>query len=199
LSGIINTTGKAIEWGAEFLTASNFDGFFSLAQKSKPGSGGLIFLPYLAGERTPIWNPNAGALWKGIGINSNRSDFANSILEGIGFAIKDVLAVMEEAGANLQTSQLRVTGGLAKNAYLNQIKADISGKEILEPKYRETELLGLAIIGSHFMSKSKPIAEASSAMVKTEKHYEPNLHHTELYNELFNEYVSQRMTRMNAN
>jgi xylulokinase len=186
LSGTINTTGKAIEWCREILGLSSYDDFFALARLSKSGSGGLVFVPYLAGERAPVWDPSARALWRGISLSAGRSEFANSVLEGMGFAIRDVMNVMEENGA--RAVQLRVTGRLAGIESLNQIKADITGKEILEPVQKETELLGLAITGSCYMGKFASLAEASSAMVKIEKKYEPNLKNTGLYNELFLEY-----------
>jgi xylulokinase len=186
LSGIINTTGKAIEWCRDFLGLSSYDDFFALACLSKSGSGGLVFVPYLAGERAPVWDPSARALWRGIGLSTGRSEFANSVLEGIGFAIRDVISVMEENGA--RAVQLRVTGRLAGVEHLNQIKADITGKEILSPVHKETELLGLAITGSCFMGKFASLAEASSAMVRIEKTFEPNQKNADIYNRLFLEY-----------
>ena len=186
LSGIISTTGKAIEWSRDLLGLESFDDFFSLAQESAPGCGGLVFLPYLAGEREPVLNPSARALWSGISLSATRREFANSVLEGIGFAIRDVISIMEETGADVK--QLRVTGGLASSARLNQIKADITGREILEPVHKETELLGLAVIGSCFLGKFSSFAEASAKMVKIEKTYEPNAKNSSLYNELFIKY-----------
>ena len=186
LSGTINTTGKAIEWCKDFLGIDSFEDFFALARQSKSGSGGLVFVPYLAGERAPVWNPDARALWRGISLSSGRSDFANSVLEGIGFAIRDVIGVMEENA--VQVKQLHVTGRLAGIESLNQIKADITGKQILTPVFKEIELLGLAITGSCHMRKFASIAEAASAMVKIEKTFEPNLKNTDIYNELFLEY-----------
>jgi len=186
LSGTINTTGKAIEWCKDFLGINSYDDFFALAQKSKTGSGGLVFVPYLSGERAPIWNSNARALWRGIGLSTGRSEFANSVLEGIGFAIRDVIGVMEIN--NVHVDELRVTGRLAAVESLNQIKADISGKQVITPVIKETELLGLAITGLCFMNKFKSIAEASSAIVKTEATYEPNQKNADLYKELFLEY-----------
>jgi len=143
-------------------------------------------LPYLAGEREPVLNPSARALWSGISLSATRREFANSVLEGIGFAIRDVISIMEETGADVK--QLRVTGGLASSARLNQIKADITGREILEPVHKETELLGLAVIGSCFLGKFSSFAEASAKMVKIEKTYEPNAKNSSLYNELFIKY-----------
>ena len=185
LSGIINTTGKAIQWGSDLL-GLGFNDFINLAQKSKPGCGGLIFLPYLAGERAPIWNPKVRALWQGISLSSDRCDFANSVLESIGFAIRDVLSVMEEKGET--AGQLRVTGGLAGCGILNQIKADITGIEILEGVHEEAELPGLAIIGACYNGKFNSFAQASSAFVKIKKHYEPNPENASLYDQLFDRY-----------
>ena len=194
LSGIISTTGKAIEWSRELLGLSNFEDFFSLAKKSEPGSRGLVFLPYLAGERAPVWDPSVRAAWSGISISCGRAEFANSVLEGIGFAIRDVITVMEEAhasfgaAARMKAGQLRVTGGLAASESLNQIKADITGREILQPEQKEAELLGLAAIGSCFLGKFASFAEASSAIVRIKKHYIPNPKNAALYDELFGKY-----------
>jgi len=186
LSGIINTTGKAIEWGCSLLGIKSFDDFIALAEQSAAGSGSLIFLPYLAGERAPVWDSNARAVFSGISLSSGRSEFANSILEGTAFAVKDVLNVMEERGA--RAGQLRVTGGLAGCSVLNQIKADITGIEILEGVHKDAELTGLAVIGSCSLGKFASLKEASDTLCAIEKRYEPNEKNKELYNELFAEY-----------
>jgi len=186
LSGMINTTGRAIEWGRELLGLNTINDFLSLANKSRRGSEGLIFLPYLAGERAPIWNPNARAVWNGINLETGRKELANSILEGVCFAVKDVISVMEETGEKVE--QINVTGGLMEFEELNQIKADITGKEIVTCMCKEAELLGLAVIGSCFMGKYKSFSEAASAMCRTAKHYRPNPGNSALYNCLYNEY-----------
>jgi len=187
ISGIISTAGKAIEWCRDLLGIASYDDFFALARESSAGSGGLVFLPHLAGERGPVLNPSARGAWSGISLNSGRREFANSVLEGIAFAVRDIIAVMEES-SDAKAEQLRVTGGLAGNAALNQIKADITGREILQPVYKETELLGLAVIGACFLGKFSSFAEASAAMVSIEKTYEPNLKNAVLYDELFCKY-----------
>jgi xylulokinase len=171
LSGTINTSGKAIEWASALLRLSSIDEFFKLAQESKPGSGGLVFRPYLAGERAPLWDASLRASWKGISLSSGRAEFANSVLEGICFAIRDVINVMEETGVTV--SELRVTGRLAGNAYLNQLKANITGKEVIELVHKEAELTGLAIIGACSLGKFSSYTEAVSVFVKIEKSYSP--------------------------
>jgi len=189
LSGIINTTGKAVEWGCSLLGFSDIDDFFECAKKSRTGNG-LVFLPYLAGERAPIWDPSAKAQWRGINLSSSRSDFAASILEGIGFAVKDVISVMEEAGE--KTGEMRVTGKLAGRDILNQIKADITGIRVLASPLRDAELCGLAIIGACSLGRYSSYSEAVSVMVKNEKSYEPDFKNTRIYKSLFDEYIAAR-------
>ncbi|MDR0463749.1 MAG: FGGY-family carbohydrate kinase, partial [Treponema sp.] len=190
LSGIINTTGKAIEWGYGILGLKNIDEFFAIAKESKPGCNGIIFHPYLAGERSPLWDASLKASWRGFSLLSERSDAANSILEGIGFAVRDVIAAMEESGENPR--QLHITGKLSNCDLLNQIKADITGIKTLVCVCKEAELLGLAVIGACSLDKYLSYAEASSVMVKIEKHYEPDLNNNGIYKSLFNEYKQNR-------
>jgi xylulokinase len=196
LSGIINTTGKAVQWCINLLRFSGFADFFATAKKSAPGSGGMVFLPYLAGERSPVWDSKVRGIWRGINLNSAQSEAANSVLEGICYAIKDVVSVMEENGGYIK--HLRVTGGMAANGYFNQLKADICGKEIVELKHKEAELLGLAAIGSCFLGKYKSFAEAACSMVKIERRYEPDSRNENIYSRLYSEYIESRNFLVNG-
>ncbi|MCL2805496.1 MAG: FGGY-family carbohydrate kinase [Treponema sp.] len=180
LSGIINTAGKAIEWAYAILGVNNFDDFIALASESSKGSGGLVFLPFLAGERTPSSSERAS--WSGINLGTGRKELANSILEGIGFAVKDILGTMENAGE--KAKQLRVTGGLSGCSLLNKIKADITGIEIIEGEYKEAELLGLAVIGACALGKFTSFKEASDAFYRIGKRYEPDYSLHRLYSQL---------------
>ncbi|MDR2478574.1 MAG: hypothetical protein LBD48_04590 [Treponema sp.] len=186
LSGIISTTGKAIEWGRDFLALKSFNEFFTLAENAETGADALVFLPYLAGERAPVWNPSARGVLRGLGLSSGRAEFARAVLEGICYAIRDVLSVMEEAGAS--TGELRVSGSVSESAFLNQIKADITGKEVLIPAQKEAELLGLAIIGSCVLGKYASYAEAASVLVRIESRFRPDEKKLNWYSRIFDEY-----------
>jgi len=98
---------------------------------------------------------------------------ARTVLEDICFKIKEIIIKMEGQCANI--NELRVTGGLSDCDLLNQLKADITGKKIITLNYKEAELLGCAIIGCCFLGKYASYAEASSAMLKVNKCYEPGL------------------------
>jgi xylulokinase len=186
LSGIISTTGKAIEWARDLLSLADFKELYALAAASRPGAGGLVFLPYLAGERAPIWDPAVRGVLRGLGLSSGRAEFARSILEGICFAIRDVITVMEEAGA--EVGELRLSGAAAQSRILNQIKADVTGKETLVPVQKEAELLGLAVIGASALGRYSSFTEAASALTRIESRLVPDEKNASLYEQLFREY-----------
>ena len=186
LSGIVSTTGKAIEWARDLLGLTSYNDFFTLAQTAQAGSGGLVFLPYLAGERAPIWNPAARGVLGGLSLSSSRPEFARSVIEGICFAIRDVITVMEESGAVID--ELRVAGASSDGTLLNQVKADITQKPVLVPRHTEAELLGLAIIGACTLGKFASFAEAAANFVRIEKVYQPDRNNAALYDTLFEEY-----------
>jgi xylulokinase len=185
LSGIISTTGKAVEWAMDLLGIADHEAFFGLAGKAEANAGGLIFLPYLAGERAPIWDPHARGVFSGLSLSSGRAELAQAVISGICFAVRDVITVMEEAGA--QVRELRVTGR-AGNAVLNGIKADISGREVLITGEEDAELLGLAIIGATALGKYASFAEAASGLVKIIERFQPDQKKAALYERQFAAY-----------
>ena len=189
LSGIINTTGAAIDWGKNLLGIRSFNDFITLSKISKPGSKGVVFHPYLAGERAPLWDTSIQGSWHGITLSTGRGEAANSILESIGYAIRDVINVMEKS---CKVNKMYVTGGLAGCEKLNQIKADITGKQVLTGVHKDEELLGLAVIGACFLGKFQSYKDASKSMCRTEKTYDPNLNNKKIYDDLFDQYIQKR-------
>jgi xylulokinase len=190
LSGIVSTTGKAVQWGRDLLGLETYDEFFALAETAQAGAGGLVFLPYLAGERAPVWNPSARGMLRGLGLSAGRAEFARSVLEGIGFAIRDIIEIMEKMGTGLD--ELRVAGAVSGSGLLNRIKADITGKPVLVPRHKETELLGLAVIGSCALGKYASFTEAAGALVHIDKTHLPDGNNAMLYDELFEKYIKMR-------
>jgi sugar (pentulose or hexulose) kinase len=127
---------------------------------------------------------------RGLNLSAGRSEFARSVLEGIGFAIRDIIEIMEEMGAVLD--ELRVAGTSSGSGLLNRIKADITGKQVLVPQNKAAELLGLAIIGFCALGKYTSFAEAAGALVHIDKTYLPDGDNAALYNELFEKYIKMR-------
>ena len=205
ISGMISTSGKALEW---FKAATGRDGidyetFLEDACQVPPGARRLLFLPYLSGERAPIWDPHARGAFLGLTLGHGRKEMTRAVLESVGFAVRDVVAVMEEKG--LEVEDMRVTGGQARSPLWNQVKADITGKRILVAESLDAELIGAACVAYHALGRYAGLAEAAERMVRLRRVHEPDRALTGLYDELFGIYraayrglrdVFQRLARV---
>ncbi len=116
------------------------------AEQSPPGANGLLFLPYLLGERSPRWNPQARGGFIGLTMKHTRADLIRAGLEGITLNLRVILAAFQEQGA--QVEAMRVIGGGARGRVWRQIMADIYGMPILRPALlEEATSLGAALAG----------------------------------------------------
>jgi len=185
ISGMVSTSGKALQWFKEITGQQNapFADLIEDVQTVPAGANKLIFLPYLAGERAPIWDPNARGAFIGLTMNHSRREMTRAVVESVGFAIRDIVTVMEEIG--LQVDDMRITGGQAKSDPWIQIKADITGKRFLQPVMRDAELAGGLCIALHGMGRYESLAEAAEMAVQIEKVFEPNRANEGIYNDLF--------------
>lgn len=188
ISGIISTSGKALAWFRSITGRADLDyeSLFEDICQVPPGSRSLLFLPYLAGERAPLWDPSARGAFIGLTANHGRKEMTRAVVEAVGFAVRDVIEVMGENG--LEIGELRVTGGQAKSPLWNQIKADITQKKILVPAVQDAELLGAACIGLFALGNYKSLVEASESLVKISRTFDPNPEYRGLYDRLFELY-----------
>ena len=185
VSGMISTSGKALEWCRATLGRGeeSWDGVFAGIERIPAGADRLLFLPYLAGERAPLWDPRARGAFVGLTLNHGSDAMLRAVAESVGFAIRDVVAVMEELGLAVQ--DLRITGRPARNRAWNQMRADITGRRILVPEAEDSDLAGdvclaLAGLGVH----ASPV-EAAEAIVRIGSVFEPRVERTRVYDELF--------------
>ena len=188
ISGVISTSGKALSW---FKTISgrgelDYESLFEDICQVPPGSRSLLFLPYLAGERTPLWDPYARGTFIGLTAGHGRREMTRAVVEAIGFAVRDVIGVMEENG--LEIGELRVTGGQARSPLWNQIRADITQRKILVPTVEDSELLGGACIGLFALGRYGSLAAASESLVTIGRSFSPNPELRDLYDRLFELY-----------
>jgi xylulokinase len=188
ISGIISTSGRALSWFKSISGQGELDyeSLFEDICQVPPGSRSLLFLPYLAGERAPLWDPYARGTFVGLTVNHGRREMTRAVVEAVGFAVRDVIEVMEENG--LEIGELRVTGGQAKSPLWNQIKADITQRKILVPEVQDSELLGDACIGLFALGNFETLASASDSLVRIGRSYTPSPELRELYQRLFELY-----------
>jgi xylulokinase len=114
------------------------------AERIRPGSDGLLWLPYLMGERTPHLDSQARGMWFGLTAAHTRSHLVRSILEGVAFSLRDSLEIFKELG--IPVEQIRASGGGSRSFLWRQIQADIYGKELVTLRTSEGSALGAALL-----------------------------------------------------
>jgi xylulokinase len=188
ISGIVSTSGKALQWFKEISGRpdDSFEAIFQDIVNVPAGADKLLFLPYLAGERAPLWDPHARGAFVGLTLNHGMLEMTRAVVESVGFAIRDVMATMEEIG--LRVEDVRITGGQAKSDAWIQIRADITGKRYLSPVMKDAELAGDLCLALTGLRRYESLAEAAERAVQIERVFEPNPRHRNTYDELFSIY-----------
>jgi len=182
-------TGRALDWYRDDVLGGTIttEALLAEAATTPPGADGLVFLPYLAGERSPIWDPEARGVLAGLTLSHGRGHIARSILEGSALAIRHVAAPMLAAG--VQVREMRVCGGPAQSEVWNQIKADVTGFRVAVPAVLETAVLGSAILGACAIGAHADLPTAIAAMTRVDHRLEPNTDLAPVYQRLFDAYV----------
>jgi xylulokinase len=148
--GTATSSGVSVEWFVrELLESSGSAGLqelTALAESSALGSNRVVYLPYLQGERTPIWDPAARGCFFGLSSTTTRGDLARAVLEGTAFGLKHILDSLEEVAGG-PVDEIRTVGGGTKNPLWNQIKADVLRKPLAVLEFQETSSLGAALLG----------------------------------------------------
>jgi len=153
-----------------------------LAEDAPPGAGGLLFLPYLLGERSPIWDHNARGAYVGLGIASTKGDMARAVLEGVGFNLKTILEIFEK---DSPTDDVIMIGAGVKGDVWLKILSNIWQKTLLVPEYlEEATSLGAAICGGVGVGAFSDfsVAEEFNRPIRC---IEPEKKHAETYKKLY--------------
>lgn len=156
------------------------------AEMVSPGADGVVFLPYMAGERSPIWNPRAKGVFFGLDYSKTRGHMIRAAMEGVGFSLRHNLQVAEEAG--VRVSQLRAQGGAANSRLWTQMKADITGKEILVPGSDTAGALGASILAGVGAGLYQSFEEAVSRTVTIRRSHKPAEENRPIYEEAYRQY-----------
>ncbi|GIV16079.1 MAG: xylulokinase [Armatimonadota bacterium] len=144
--GTVQSAGSAWDWFVRlFGRGMGTVRLQEAASGVPPGSGGLIFLPYLSGERAPIWNPRAKGVFFGLQAHCTRAHLARAVLEGVSCALESILQVMREHGAI--AGNVRVVGGGTRSDLWMRILADVYGCPVEIPRHAESSTaIGAAVI-----------------------------------------------------
>ena len=174
--GALSTTGAAYQWFRdnfcqdliEKASGSSKNAFAYMneeADEAEPGCGGLVFLPYMLGERSPIWDPYARGVFFGLSLQTKRKDMNRAVMEGCGYGLRQLSEIAERVTGKKMTEFVSIGGG-AKSETWAQIKADITGKDIIILDLNDMAPVGAALLAGVGAGVFKDIYEASGTVDK---------------------------------
>ncbi len=170
--------GGALGWFRQVLgrEEATFESLSAEAGTAPAGSGGLVFLPYLAGERTPIWSTSARGVFLGMSYATTRAEMLRSIMEGCAFAVLDNLRVAEATG--VRVTEWLATGGAARSPVWNQIKADVTGRPLVVARRADGgeggHGLGLYALAAEAVGLAGDAGETVERLLPRRTTYEPD-------------------------
>lgn len=174
----------------DLIEQNPFELFSRQVEKSRPGANGLIFLPYMAGERTPLWSSIPRGIFFGLTYSTSRADMLRAIMEGCAFAVCDNLQIAEEHG--VQINEFLGSGGATQSAVWCQIKADVYGKPFVIARRADGgeggHDLGLFALAASGIGLHKDIGSCISGLLPKRQVFEPSAVNHALYMEFFEVY-----------
>ncbi len=194
LMGVVLSAGMSLRWYRDVIADSEraqgeqegrdpYDVLTDLAKEAPPGSEGLLFLPYLTGERSPLKDPFARGGFIGLTIRHQRSHLVRAVLEGITFAMRDSLEIIRSLGVEI--NEIRATGGGGKSPFWRQLQADIYGCEIASIGSDQGPSFGAAIMAGVGTGVYSSIPEACDAVIAVTERTEPDSGRMKEYEEYY--------------
>ena len=195
--GALVASGAALRWFRDELGESErreaaiqgidpFELLSRAAASSPPGANRLVFLPYLFGERSPIWDSAARGVFFGLSLDTRRADLIRAIMEGAAFGLRHNVEAAQAAGFTL--TGLSCVGGGARSAVWNQIKADVLGLPVRVLRRSAGAPLGDALVAGVGCGMFADLREALSHVVETAHEYAPNPLNRERYDQFYRIY-----------
>ena len=184
--GPVNNGGAALQWllkdflKSAVLTEETYSALFTRISTVAAGSGGLVFLPYLAGERAPIWNPQASGVFFNVREGLNQDHFCRAVVEGICFALRQVLEIIEQRSGYI--THVQVSGGFTRSVTWLQLLSDIIGKPVTVVHTSDASAVGAVYMA---MKSVGFIADYSVIHAPVEQTIEPDLRLSEVYQKNF--------------
>jgi len=199
LMGVMLAAGGSLRWlrdalgepersMAALLGCDPYDLLTSEAARAPVGSDGLVFLPYLTGERTPYPDPDARGAFVGLTVRHRKSHLVRSVLEGVSFGLRDALELIKELGVPID--QVRVSGGGAKSPLWRQIQADVFGTELVLVNVTEGAAYGAALLAGVGAGSFASVEQAVGSTVRVTDLTLPDPGRVESYRNLYRIYRS---------
>ncbi|GAN80021.1 xylulokinase [Acidocella aminolytica] len=192
-----NSCASAHRWVRDLMFAQGgFEAMDALACAAPRGAGGLLFHPYLQGERAPYWDPLLRADFVGITISHGKMHFARAVYEGIAFSIRDLLGAARALG--LEFSTIRLMGGGAKSECWRQIIADVTGL-VIERTESGDASFGAALVAGMGVGLFNGPEDALARCVRLLDVTQPQAQNAAFYDELFGIYKESQAALAGVN
>ena len=190
--GVMLSAGGSFQWLRDTLSAHgeiSFDQLTGLAEQVTPGSDGLIFLPYLSGERMPYDDPLARGGWIGLTQRHSLPHLVRAVMEGITFGLYDLLQTTRDLGLDIQS--IYASGGASESQLWRQMLADVFDAEIVTTNATQGAAFGAAMLAGIGIGAFKDAAEAASATIVVTGSTDPNPQSHAVYERAYEMYRSQ--------
>ena len=185
--GVMLSAAGSLRWLRDVLGA-DYDALLAEAAGWSPGTEGVLFAPYLAGERTPHADPNARGAFTGLALHHDRGALARAVLEGVAFGLRDSLELLAELG--VEPVAARVSGGGARSELWLRIVASVLGLPLERTAVEEGSAFGAALLGGVAAGAFASAQEAVAACVRVRDTVEPDQSWSEAYEEAYVRYRS---------
>jgi xylulokinase len=171
-----------------FRIAGDLAAAVERAGRLAPDAQRPLFLPYLAGERTPLWRSDVRGAFGGVSRAHGADDFLSAVLEGVAMSVRDILARAQQATGQ-RPAGVRVAGGAARSENWCQIKADVLGVPVVRTAEPETGLIGAAMAAATGLGWHATLEDAARAMCRAAQTFDPRAAYASLYDARAAEYA----------
>jgi xylulokinase len=187
LGGVSSTSGASINWAAGALFGElPFQDAIAAALASPAGANGLLFLPFLSGERSPYWSDSLRGSFYGLSLSHNRQDMLRAVLEGVAFSLRALLDIFQQTGVGVQ--EIALAGGGAAIAGLPTILANICQRPLVIFSSQETVTHGLYAYACQVLEDGISFNEAIQRTFQQPERVESDARQSELYERLYRQY-----------
>jgi xylulokinase len=191
IGGSNNFGGGLVEWHKQAFYRGGVPDVYECmdrdARSVGPGADGMIFLPYLLGERAPLWDPNVRAVFFGIDRHHGREHFTRAVFESVAFSARHILEHIEEAGAEI--TDVRFSGGLSRIPMICRIVADVLQKDVQVPDEFETTSVGAWVLCRWGLGGRESTQLTLASALEGSTMNRPDKSVAALYNRLFEMYL----------
>ena len=207
LQGAILSAGLSLRWFrdnfaflenivSELCNINTYDLLSKEAEKAEPGCNGLVFLPYLLGERSPYMDPKARGAFVGITYDHKRCHFIRAIMEGVAFALKDCLMIFKELG--IAPKEVIARGGGAKSFLWKKIQSNVFGLPVSSTNIQQDVAFGAALLAGVGSKVYRDIPEACQKTIRISDKIFPEENLKRVYNELYEKIYSRLYNALNV-